>query len=113
MFDSQTTEMNALINSCQKLFSSRDELPAMNIGTQDVNILHLADTNSYPRINTSKSCVGGTDMVQIKIPERRKQTNPDFTFETLDNLGSEAKESEVINTTWWFFGSAQSVRHIN
>uniref|UniRef100_UPI0013012974 BadF/BadG/BcrA/BcrD ATPase family protein n=1 Tax=Labilibacter marinus TaxID=1477105 RepID=UPI0013012974 len=103
MVHRQTTEMNALINSCQKLFKSREELLVMDIGTQDVKILNFADMNSSPWINTNKSCGAGTGMVLVQILERWKQTNSSFTFETLDNLAYEAESGEIINTTCGIF----------
>ncbi|TLX72130.1 hypothetical protein E9993_18880 [Labilibacter sediminis] len=103
MVHRQTTEMNALINSCQKLFRSREELLVMDIGTQDVKILHFADMESAPWINTNKSCGAGTGMVLVQILERWRQTNANFTFETLDQLAYEAEESEIINTTCGIF----------
>ncbi len=103
MVNRQTTEMNALINSCQKLFRNRSECLVVDIGTQDVKILHFEDMNSSPWINTNKSCGAGTGMVLAQILERWKQTNPNFTFETLDQLAFEAEESEVINTTCGIF----------
>ncbi len=103
MVHRQTTEMNALINSCKKLFKDREDLLVMDIGTQDVKILHFEDMESSPWINTNKSCGAGTGMVLVQILERWKQTNPSFTFETLDNLALEAENSEIINTTCGIF----------
>jgi activator of 2-hydroxyglutaryl-CoA dehydratase len=103
MVHNQTTEMNALINSCQKLFSKREELLVMDIGTQDVKILHFTDMHSSPWINTNKSCGAGTGMVLVQILDRWRQTNPNFTFEILDQLAYEAQESEIINTTCGIF----------
>lgn len=103
MVDCQTTEMNALINSCKNLFKSRKKLLVMDIGTQDVKILHFEDLNSSPWINTNKSCGAGTGMVLVQILERWRQTNSNFTFETLDQLAYEAEESETINTTCGIF----------
>lgn len=103
MVHRQTTEMNALINSCKSLFKDREDLLVMDIGTQDVKIIHFNTMNEAPWINTNKSCGAGTGMVLVQILERWRQTNPNFTFETLDQLAYEAIESEIINTTCGIF----------
>ncbi|TAJ12002.1 hypothetical protein DMA11_14515 [Marinilabiliaceae bacterium JC017] len=103
MVHRQTTEINALIHSCKNLFPQREELLVIDIGTQDVKILHFNGMNVVPWINTNKSCGAGTGMVLVQILERWKQTVPDISFETLDALANEAGKSEVINTTCGIF----------
>ena len=100
---SQTTEINALIGSCRQLFKQRDNLLVIDIGTQDVKILHFNNMDEAPWINTNKSCGAGTGMVLVQILERWRQTMPDVTFDTLDKWAMEATESEVINTTCGIF----------
>ncbi|MCU4175274.1 2-hydroxyacyl-CoA dehydratase [Carboxylicivirga sp. N1Y90] len=99
----QTTEINALIGSCRQLFKRRDNLLVIDIGTQDVKILHFNNMDDAPWINTNKSCGAGTGMVLVQILERWKQTMPNFTYDTLDKLALEAEESEIINTTCGIF----------
>ncbi|MCU4165592.1 2-hydroxyacyl-CoA dehydratase [Carboxylicivirga caseinilyticus] len=100
---SQTTEINALIGSCRQLFQQRENLLVIDIGTQDVKILHFDNMYDAPWINTNKSCGAGTGMVLVQILERWKQTMPNVTFDTLDKWAMEATESEVINTTCGIF----------
>lgn len=103
MVHNQTTEINALIGSCRRLFKSRENLLVIDIGTQDVKILNFNNMDDAPWINTNKSCGAGTGMVLVQILERWRQTMPDFTFDTLDKLALEAEESEIINTTCGIF----------
>lgn len=101
--DLQTTELNALIASCRNLFSYKDQLLVIDIGTQDVKILHFNDMDSNPWINTNKSCGAGTGMVLSQILDRWRQSHPEYDFDTLDKLAYEASEGEMINTTCGIF----------
>ena len=101
--DLQTTELNALIASCRNLFSEREQLLVIDIGTQDVKILHFNNMHANPWINTNKSCGAGTGMVLSQILDRWKQSHPDYDFDRLDKLAYEASEGEMINTTCGIF----------
>ncbi|GEM_PF-4414581 len=101
--DVQTTELNALIASCRNLFSYKEQLLVIDIGTQDVKVLHFHDMDAAPWINTNKSCGAGTGMVLTQILERWRHSHPEYSFDTLDNLAYEASEGEMINTTCGIF----------
>ncbi len=98
----QTTEINALITAVRHIFDS-ETLLVIDIGTQDVKVLLFDDMSRAPWVNTNKSCGAGTGMVLVQILERWKQTEPDITFEMLDNMALEATQGEVINTTCGIF----------
>jgi len=99
----QTTEISALIGAVRNLFAKQGKMLVIDIGTQDVKILKFADMNQSPWINTNKSCGAGTGLVLAQILERWKQSKPEMTFATLDELAQKADKVEMINTTCGIF----------
>lgn len=99
----QTTEINALISTSKHLFADKTNLLVIDIGTQDVKVLKFTDMHSAPWLNTNKSCGAGTGLVLGQILERWKQSEPDMTFQKLDELAMQAKRAELINTTCGIF----------
>jgi len=103
MVNVQTTEINALINTSRNLFPASENLLVIDIGTQDVKVLKFNGMGTSPWINTNKSCGAGTGLVLVQILERWKQTNPEISFDQLDDMAYGAKTSELINTTCGIF----------
>jgi activator of 2-hydroxyglutaryl-CoA dehydratase/benzoyl-CoA reductase/2-hydroxyglutaryl-CoA dehydratase subunit BcrC/BadD/HgdB len=99
----QTTEIDALISVVRFHFRDKEPLLVVDIGTQDVKILYFSSMDENPWINTNKSCGAGTGMVLAQVLERWKKTAPDMTFSQLDELASQAKGKELINSTCGIF----------
>jgi activator of 2-hydroxyglutaryl-CoA dehydratase len=100
---SQTTEINALMNTVRNLFPAKKNFLVIDIGTQDVKILLFKNMQSVPWVNTNKSCGAGTGLVLAQILERWRQSKPEMTFQQLDQMASEVQNGEVINTTCGIF----------
>lgn len=99
----QTSEIDALIAAVRHLYGHRDSLLVVDIGTQDVKVLHFENLAAEPWCATNKSCGAGTGSVLVQVLERWQQSEPEMTYEQLDELAFDAERGTPINTTCGIF----------
>ncbi|MCP4898007.1 MAG: hypothetical protein GY906_13625 [bacterium] len=98
-----TSEITALRVAVRHLTDMSEPLLAVDIGTQDIKIIKYYGDDRAPWCNTNKACGAGTGCVLAQILDRWRQSEPDMTFDRLDEMAFQATRSETINTTCGIF----------
>jgi len=103
LVDLKTSEINALIVAVRQMYQGMEPLLVVDIGSQDIKVLRFEHLDEPPWCSTNRSCGAGTGCVLSQILDRWKQTEPEMTYERLDELASQADRAEPLNTTCGIF----------
>lgn len=98
-----TSEITALMVAVSNVTNLDAPLLAVDIGTQDIKVIKYAGADRAPWCNTNKACGAGTGCVLAQILDRWRQSEPEMSFDQLDELALNASRGETINTTCGIF----------